>query len=124
MRQEPGHYRTDTELWQRLVIRNHTLFNYIAAFSAHRGMLMEQSSNQVLADAGRYIIESLQEVAESLEKKEKITFSLSEFEQWQKRLEDCTSDDDERHYFVQSQLQALLEQLKGIRRVTHELQMR
>ncbi|MFQ3262346.1 YccS family putative transporter [Reinekea sp.] len=123
MRQEPGHYRTDTELWQRLVIRNHTLFNYIAAFSAHRGKLIEQTGNQVLADAANYIVTSLQEVAQSLEKKEKVAFNLAELERWQKKVEDCTSEHDDRHYFVQSQLQALFEQLIEIRRLAHELQM-
>jgi YccS/YhfK family integral membrane protein len=123
MQQEPGHYRTDTELWQRLVIRSHTLFNYIAAFSAHRGVLIEQSSNQVLADAGSYIVESLQEVAECLEQKHLVTFNVAEFDKWQKVLEDCSSDEDELHYFVQSQLQSLFGQLKAIRRLTHELQM-
>jgi len=123
MQQEPGHYRTDIELWQRLVIRSHTLFNYIAAFSAHRGILIEQSSNQVLADAGNYIVESLQEVAECLEQKNLVTFNVAEFDQWQKVLEDCSSDEDELHYFVQSQLQSLFGQLKEIRRLTHELQI-
>ena len=123
MQQEPGHYRSDTELWQRLVIRSHTLFNYIAAFSAHRGTLIEQPSNQVLADAGNYIVESLQEVAECLEKKHLVTYNLAEFEQWEKTLEDSTSEEDERRYFVQSQLQSLFGQLKEIRRLTHELQM-
>ena len=123
MQQEPGHYRTDTELWQRLVIRSHTLFNYIAAFSAHRGMLIEQSSNQVLADASDYIVESLLEVAESLEQRHLVAFSLAEFELWQKKLEECVSDGDERRYFVQSQLQSLFRQLKEIRRLTHELQV-
>jgi uncharacterized membrane protein YccC len=123
MQQEPGHYRTDTELWQRLVIRSHTLFNYIAAFSAHRGILIEQSSNQVLADASDYIVESLLEVAESLEQRHSVAFSLAEFELWQKTLEEFASDEDERRYFVQSQLQALFGQLKEIRRLTHELQV-
>ncbi|WP_165942838.1 YccS family putative transporter [Marinomonas flavescens] len=123
MQQEPGHFRRDTELWQRLVIRSHTLFNYIAAFSAHRGTLIEQPSNQLLADAGNYIVESLQEVAQCLEQKQLVTDSSAEFERLRNTLEDCPSDDDERHYFVQSQLQSLLGQLEEIRRLTLELQV-
>ncbi len=123
MQQEPGHFRRDTELWQRLVIRSHTLFNYIAAFSAHRGTLIEQSSNQLLADAGNYIVGSLHEVAECLEQRQLVNDSSVEFERLRKSLADTPADEDERHYFVQSQLHSLLGQLEEIRRLTHELQV-
>lgn len=123
MLQEPGHFRRDAELWQRLVIRSHTLFNYIAAFGAHRGALIEQPSNELLSTAGSYIVESLQEVAQCLEKKDLVSDSSAEFERLKKTLDDCPADEDERHYFVLSQLQSLLGELEQIRRLTHELQV-
>ncbi|MBR7888282.1 TIGR01666 family membrane protein [Marinomonas sp. A79] len=123
MQQEPGHYRTDTELWQRLVIRSHTLFNYIAAFSAHRGKLIEQPSNRILAEASAYIVKSLEDIAQCLEDKHLVTFNLAVFEEWQAKLEVGAAEEDERHYFVQSQLQSLFDQLKEVRRLTHELQL-
>ncbi|MCB5160854.1 YccS family putative transporter [Marinomonas algarum] len=123
MQQEPGHYRTNTELWQRLVIRSHTLFNYIAAFSAHRGRLIDQPSNQVLAEASDYIVKSLEDIAQCLEEKHLVTFNVAVFEEWQTKLENGASEEDERHYFVQSQLQSLFDQLKEVRRLTHELQV-
>ncbi|SBS38425.1 Inner membrane protein YccS [Marinomonas spartinae] len=123
MLQEPGHFRRDAELWQRLVIRSHTLFNYIAAFGAHRGALIEQPSNELLVSAGTYIVESLQEVAQSLEQKSLVSDSSAEFERLKKLLDDCPAEDDERHYFVLSQFQSLLGELRQIRLLTHELQV-
>jgi YccS/YhfK family integral membrane protein len=123
MQQEPGHFRRDTELWQRLVIRSHTLFNYIAAFGAHRGALVEQPSNQLLADAGDYIINSLTEVAECLEQSRLVDDCSAEFEQLRNKLEACSGEEDEQHYFVLSQLQSLLGQLQDIRKLTRELQI-
>ncbi len=123
MLQEPGYFRRDIELWQRLVIRSHTLFNYIAAFGAHRGALIEQSGNTVLISVGSYIVESLQEVAQCLEQEILVKDSSSESKFFKKTLDNCPTNKDERHYFVLSQLQSLLEQLEHIQYLAHELQV-
>lgn len=40
------------------------------------------------------------------------TASSTEFERLKKVLDDCPTEDDERHYFVLSQLQSLLGELE------------
>ncbi|MEG3768547.1 YccS family putative transporter, partial [Alteromonas sp. 14N.309.X.WAT.G.H12] len=123
MQQEPGHFRRDTELWQRLVIRSHTLFNYIAAFGAHRDSLTQQASDPLLVEAGNYIVNSLVEVAECLEQSRLVVDCSDEFEQLRTKLENCTAEENEQHYFVLSQLLSLLGQLEDIRKLTRELQI-
>ncbi|MBU2979314.1 YccS family putative transporter [Alteromonas sp. C1M14] len=123
MQQEPGHFRRDTELWQRLVIRSHTLFNYIAAFGAHREALIAQTSDPLLIAAGEYIVNSLTEVAQCLEDRSLVVDCTTEFEQLRAQLDECSTQENEQHYFVLSQLLSLLGQLEDIRKLTRELQI-
>lgn len=122
MMQEPSHLQHNTELWQRLVIRSHTLFNYIAAFGAHRGVLEQHPQNSLLVQAAECVASGLHELADALADREGIPDLSQQADEFDKLLSQLPDETDDRYHFLVSQLPLLFRQLEQIRQLAGEWQ--